>query len=275
MYQAIIGVITDEKERAAIDRIRNWANSYFKADLEARPSLHRYTKTLPEAVRQDIEVLRRSPEVMANVGAQYGSVPEVTPLDDTDEFYISHYNLDKGGDQGLFDKHYDGNLRFVDGATVVRALIYISADDEYVVHFQDTGISHNFKTYEYGILDFHRELHWVAGSYQAGGTPRMLLKLNYLICSDCSPVYKTTVATMNRWVFFIVKACMEYSKSPQTPAQHLIGFLCNMFRELNIVNPLLPILLIVVVIAAIILCIFVAMWRSKVLVKAAKPRSRR
>ncbi len=31
----------------------------------------------------------------------------------TDELYISHYNKDRGGDQGLFDEHYDGNLRFL------------------------------------------------------------------------------------------------------------------------------------------------------------------
>ena len=39
----------------------------------------------------------------------------------TDELYISHYNKDLGGDQGLFSKHYDGNMRFLSFGSVVRA----------------------------------------------------------------------------------------------------------------------------------------------------------
>ena len=33
---------------------------------------------------------------------------------------------------------------------------------------------------------------------------------------------------------------MEYAKSPRTPAQKAVGLLCNVFRRLNIVHPLLP-----------------------------------
>ena len=53
----------------------------------------------------------------------------------TDELYISHYNKDRGGDQGLFDKHYDGNLRFLASSVVVRALIYLQSDTTYKVVF--------------------------------------------------------------------------------------------------------------------------------------------
>jgi len=38
----------------------------------------------------------------------------------------------------------------------------------------------------------------------------------------------------------VVKAAMEYSKSPRTPAQRAVGHLCNLFRRLNIVHPALP-----------------------------------
>ena len=33
---------------------------------------------------------------------------------------------------------------------------------------------------------------------------------------------------------------MEYSKSPRTRTQKVVGHLCNLFRRLNIVHPLVP-----------------------------------
>ena len=82
----------------------------------------------------------------------------------TDELYISHYNKDRGGDQGLFDRHYDGNLRFLSSSIVVRALIYLQSDATYKVVFDDSRVEKAFATYDFGLLDFHRELHWVEGN---------------------------------------------------------------------------------------------------------------
>lgn len=52
-------------------------------------------------------------------GDQLSSGPRNKHPRHTDELYISHYNTDRGGDQGLFDKHYDGNLRFLSSSIVV------------------------------------------------------------------------------------------------------------------------------------------------------------
>jgi hypothetical protein len=41
-----------------------------------------------------------------------------------------------------------------------------------------------------------------------------------------------------------VKAAMEYSKSPRTPAEVAVGYLCNLFRRLNIIHPTLPLALV-------------------------------
>jgi hypothetical protein len=40
--------------------------------------------------------------------------------------------------------------------------------------------------------------------------------------------------------FRVVKAAMEYSKSPRTLAQRLVGLVCNAVRLLNNLHPLLP-----------------------------------
>jgi len=180
--------------------------------------------------------IRYAPEVLQLACSQFVKC-DLTPLPETDEVYISHYNMDAGGDQGLFDRHYDGNMRAIPYGAVVRALVYVNADDSYQVVFNDSQVTKNFKTYEFGILDFHREYHWVLGAYSASDEPRIVLKLNYMICPDCSAWYKHVYHSLHNTVFFIVKASMEYSKSPKTPVQRVIGFFCNAFREINNVEP--------------------------------------
>ena len=175
----------------------------------------------------------------------------------TDELYISHYNKDGGGDQGLFDKHYDGNLRFLSSSVVVRALIYLQSDATYTVVFDDSGVAKAFGSYEFGLLDFHRELHWVEGAFNPADRQRILLKCNYLVTLPGHAAFGRLALAANTAVFYVVKAAMEYSKSPRTPAQRAVGFLCNLFRRLNIVHPLVPLALIAGVAAAFV---GVAVW---------------
>jgi hypothetical protein len=44
---------------------------------------------------------------------------------------------------------------------------------------------------------------------------------------------------------------MEYSKSPRSPAQKAVGYVCNLFRRLNIVHPALPLALVAIALAGI------------------------
>lgn len=272
MFTTTTGVFTNEEDRKVVDSLRDWSFKHFEKDLQERPSLHRYVETLPRDIIEKIDKLRYSPQILQDICKQFPKRDcNITPLATTDEVYISHYNMDKGGDQGLFDKHYDGNLRFINDATVVRVLIYLSSDDDYVVRFLDSKLSKNFKTYEYGILDFHKELHYVEGSYKASDTSRILLKCNYLVCPKCSPSFNKLNIWFNKAVFFTVKACMEYSKSPKTPMQHVIGFFCNLFRELNMMHPLLPVVIAYLILGIIIwVLVTVVRWVNLSRLKARK-----
>jgi hypothetical protein len=202
------------EDRAIIDALGAWIADHFRKDLQSRPSRHVYISTLPAPVIAQIDDLRGAAVVEQAIRRQFRDDVVITPMHPTDELYISHYNLDRGGDQGLFDKHYDGNLRFLPIGAVVRALIYVRSSGHYKVVFADSKLTKGFETYDLGLLDFHRELHWVEGSYEEDGA--------------------------DLFQFFVVKAAMEASKSPQTLWQHALGRLCNVVRELNNVHPLLP-----------------------------------
>ena len=231
-FKLKIGVL---EEKNTIDKIRTFIQDNYRDKLKQRYSLHEYIIHTSDTLQRFISPIRDSHQIKNDICSRYTHC-QLTSLDNTDELYISHYNKDGGGDQGLYEKHYDGILRFITDATIVRALIYINSKDKFVVHFLTSKVSHHFSNNEYGLLDFNREYHWVEGKYNHTMNyqdSRILLKINYLVCPDCSTLYTKFIIFLNYVVFVIVKTSMEYSKSPETPIQYVIGFFCNLFRISN------------------------------------------
>lgn len=251
IFPATIGRFDVPADRDTIDGLVRWVEARYAEDLAKRPSKHVYVSTLPAAVVAEIDRLRDSPIIRELIARDVPAGSTVVPMKHTDELYLSHYNKDRGGDQGLFDKHYDGNLRFLSSTIVVRALIYLQSDDTYKVVFADSRVEKAFTTYEFGLLDFHRELHWVEGAFNPADRQRILLKCNYLVTLPGGALFGRAALAANTAVFYVVKAAMEYSKSPRTPAQIAVGFVCNLFRRLNIIHPALPLAPVAAVLVAI------------------------
>lgn len=249
-FPATLGRFDGPAERAAVDALVRWVEERYRDDLKQRPSKHVYVRTLPAEAVGLVDRLRDSTVVREAILRHFPAGSVITPMRHTDELYLSHYNKDRGGDQGLFSKHYDGNLRFLSYGSVVRALIYLQSDDTYKVVFQDSGVERAFTDYEFGLLDFHRELHWVEGAYNPADRQRILLKCNYLIVPETGGLAARGVLWANSAVFAFVKAAMEYSKSPRTLPQRGVGLLCNLFRLLNNVHPLVPFAFITAFLAA-------------------------
>lgn len=239
-FPAYVGRFEAADDRDVIDELAKWIEVEFAADLRKRPSKHVYIRTLPDEIIQRIDRLRDSPLIRDVIMRQSDANSVMIPMKHTDELYISHYNRDFGGDHGLFSKHYDGNLRFLGFSSVVRALIYLQSDASYKVVFGDSQVEKAFQTYDFGLLDFHRELHWVEGEYNPSDESRILLKCNYLICPRGASLSERAGLAVNTGVFYTVKAAMEYSKSPKTPPQFVVGFLCNLMRWMNNIHPFVP-----------------------------------
>jgi len=140
LFPATIGRFDDRADRAVIDGLVRWVEDRYREELLKRPSKHVYLRTLPGPVIEQIDRLRDSPLIRSLIGARVPAGSVVAPMKHTDELYMSNYNKDHGGDQGLFDRHYDGNLRFLRFGTVVRALIYLQSDATYKVVFGDSQV---------------------------------------------------------------------------------------------------------------------------------------
>ena len=249
LFIATVGRFDDATSRATMDELVEWVENCYRDDLLKRPSKHIYIRKLPAPVIEKIDQLRENSNIIEKILNQFPREYVVTPMTHTDELYISHYNKDRGGDQGLYDKHYDGNLRFLPYGAVVRALIYLQSDATYKVVFHDSRVEKAFVTYEFGLLDFHRELHWVEGQFNPADQQRILLKCNYLVTPRTGGVGAYAVSAANTAVFYVVKAAMEYSKSPKTLLQRFVGLMCNLFRLLNNIHPIVPFALIIGILA--------------------------
>jgi hypothetical protein len=249
-FPAVIGRFDNADARITMDALVFWVTNHYREDLKLRPSKHVYTRLLPQPVVARVDQLRDSAVIHDAILPHFDADSVIVPMKHTDELYISHYNKDRGGDEGLYGRHYDGNLRFLSFGTVVRALIYLQSDATYKVVFGDSRVERAFATYEFGLLDFHRELHWVEGEYNPDDRQRILLKCNYLIVPRNAGMAARAVMGANTAVFYVVKAAMEYSKSPKTLPQRAVGLLCNVFRLLNNLDPLVPLALVFVVLPA-------------------------
>lgn len=249
-FQATTGTFTEAADRGVVDGLAAWIEQNYREDLQQRPSKHVYIRTLPADVVAQVDRLRGHQVIRDAIQRQFDADWVMRPMQHTDELYISHYNKDFGGDHGLFAKHYDGNLRFLPLGAVVRALIYLRSDASYTVVFGDSRVHKAFATYDFGLLDFHRELHWVEGKYQPGGEQRILLKCNYLVTPRNAATVTRALLAANTAVFYVVKAAMEYSKSPRNPLQWAVGIVCNLTRVLNNLHPLLPLALFAMIVAS-------------------------
>ncbi|MDP4592958.1 MAG: hypothetical protein NWT00_00145 [Beijerinckiaceae bacterium] len=249
MFRAFIGRFDAARDREVMDDLTRWVEQTYREELEARPSKHVYVRNLPADVASKIDQLRDNDIVYTAVLEQFASGSVITPMKQTDELYISHYNRDYGGDHGLFSRHYDGNLRFMPVGAVVRSLIYLQSDATYKVVFGDSRVEKAFETYDFGILDFHKELHWVEGDFNPDDKQRILLKCNYLVAPKNAVWIARALLAANTGVFYVVKAAMEYSKSPKTPTQRVVGYGCNIMRLLNNIHPVVPLALIAALLA--------------------------
>jgi hypothetical protein len=136
IFKTTLGKIPDTK---TVDDIKNFVFSHYEEELKLRPSFHKYISNLPVEFQDMVSKIRDSDAIKNLICKQFEHC-DITPLPDTDELYVSHYNIDGGGDQGLFNKHYDGVLRLLDNATIVRALVYVNSNDDFVVHFLDSNM---------------------------------------------------------------------------------------------------------------------------------------
>src|SRR5258707_8850292 len=122
LFPATVGRFDDRADRAVIDGLTRWVEDHYREDLAKRPSKHVYVRTLPGPVIEQIDRLRDSPLIASLIGARVPAGSVVAPMKHTHELYLSNYNKDHGGGQGLCPPQYAGKARCLSDRVEVVAL---------------------------------------------------------------------------------------------------------------------------------------------------------
>ena len=93
-FAARIGKLKDLAAVKLIDELAAWVEDTYRRDLEARPSMHVYVRSLPDEIVAKINRLSDSEAVHSAIMEQFPAGSVITPMKQTDELYISHYNKD-------------------------------------------------------------------------------------------------------------------------------------------------------------------------------------
>lgn len=234
MYAATVGTIFDLQTRAAMDGVTEWFKHAKRETIREKPSLHMFTETFPRRQRSAVRLIREDAAILATIREQFGKDVGITFVPNMDELYLTHIQH-AGGDKGLSYDHYDGPLRFMPpGAVMIRALVCLSAASGYTTKFLTSDVSVELGKYQFMALDYDRELHRVeAAPSSCDDSPRILLKLHYMICPTCTDAYAAMYLDTTRFFFRLTRTLMEYSNDPQNPLEWVIGQLTNVGRYLN------------------------------------------
>ena len=90
-YKAQIGNFQG-KEVNIIDEIKEYILENYKDKLKDRSSLHEYIVNTPEKLQSLVNKIRHSEQITKSICSQF-NVCSLSSLDNTDELYISHYNI--------------------------------------------------------------------------------------------------------------------------------------------------------------------------------------
>jgi hypothetical protein len=170
-----------------------------------------------------------------------------------DELYYSNpqNNLDKinlYGTSPNYDIHKDCFFDFY-GIKFYRVLIGLTGGNNNVItYFNNLDVKHKINTGDFIVFDFGKTVHQVIKDKEEN-TPRILLKLHYIICEDCnySKNFVENIKQVYLYYEFITRAAMEYGTDPETFPQFFAGVAMQFFsKTYNLFLVLLIICLIII-----------------------------
>jgi hypothetical protein len=125
--------------------------------------------------------------------------------------------------------HKDCILFNFDGIRFYRVIIGLTENNEdTITEFINFGIEHKINKGDYMIFDFDRTLHQVKKLW-AKETPRILLKLHFIVCENCkySAEYVTAVSYFYIAYYYVARYTEQIGTDPTT----FIGFLFGLLWE--------------------------------------------
>jgi hypothetical protein len=167
-----------------------------------------------------------------------------------DELYYSNpknnlTNINLYGASGNYDIHKDCIFNF-DGVKFYRILIGLTdGNDNITTYFKNLNVGHKINSGDYIVFDFDNSEHQVIKE-KPGSTPRILLKLHYIVCENCKHSPKRIEIIKNIYIYyeFITRYVMQFGTDPKTFSQFCVGLFCQFYMNNYTIYVLLSIIVI-------------------------------
>ncbi len=171
-----------------------------------------------------------------------------------DELYYSNpkNNINKNnlyGASSNYDIHKDCIFNF-HGIRFYRILIGLTdGNDNIITNFNNLKTGHKINAGDYIVFDFDKTTHQVIKENNKA-TPRIMLKLHYIVCEDCkySKEYLETIKNIYLYYENITRYIMKTGTDPETFYEFFMGLGCQYFYTPYIQYMILLIILIVIII---------------------------
>jgi uncharacterized cysteine cluster protein YcgN (CxxCxxCC family) len=156
-----------------------------------------------------------------------------------DELYYSNpqNNIDKinlYGASGNYDIHKDCFYNF-DGIKFYRVIIGLTdGNNNIITYFNNLDVGHKINFGDYIVFDFDKSIHQVIKDKQEL-TPRILLKLHYIVCENCNYSKKNVEQIKKLYLYyeFITRYFMQVGTDPETLYQFFWGLYCQYYMNTN------------------------------------------
>jgi len=170
-----------------------------------------------------------------------------------DELYYSNpkNNLDKINLYGASNYyiHKDCIYNF-DGIKFYRIIIGLTnGNDNIITRFVNLDMEKKLNKGDYLLFDFDKTYHQVIKTKTDKNTPRILLKIHYIICENCeySPKYVENIKQFYLYYEYVTRNIMNFGTEPEGFFNFFIGLLVQFFFTPYIQYIILFIILIILI----------------------------
>lgn len=176
-----------------------------------------------------------------------------------DELYYSNpkNNLNKINLYGASNYyiHKDCFYNF-NGIKFYRIIIGLTdGNDNIITYFNNLDIGHKINKGDYLLFDFDKTYHQVIKTKTEKNTPRILLKIHYIICENCkySREYVENIKKYYLYYEYITRTIMNYGTEPEGFFNFFVGLLIQYFFTPYITFIILFIICIIVIVLRFVL----------------------
>jgi hypothetical protein len=232
---------------------------------------HTWYEDMPSSIKSKVEILQKN-KFWNNLCDGSKKCIKIN-ANEMDELYYSNpkNNLDKVNLYGESNYyiHKDCIYNFT-GIKFYRIIIGLTdGNDNIITYFNNLDMGHKINKGDYLLFDFDKTYHQVIKTKTNVNTPRILLKIHYIVCENCnySREYVENIKKLYLYYEYTTRAIMNYGTEPEGFCNFFIGLLVQFYFMQHITFIILFIIIIIIVILNVVLKIKIVYKNLKKIIK--------